>query len=176
MEYAGFWRRLAAALIDGLIVMALQVALVFVLMATNVLSLAGVEMGAAEYNRAVLDIYIIGAMLLPLEILFFAVMEASSVQATPGKMVLGAKVTDLDGQRLSLGRAILRVVLKLFPSIVTLAVSVAVYALSSKPEDLSGLISLISLALVLLYLVIPFSIKKQGLHDMVAGALVVVKV
>lgn len=176
VEYAGFWRRLAAAIIDALIMAGVQIAVIYVLRATNVISFDSFEVGTAEYNRAMLNIYLVACVLLPLEILFFAILEASPWQATPGKMVVGARVTDLDGNRLSLGRAVLRVALKLFPGIVTLAASVAVYALSSEPEGLDGLISVVSVVLLLLYLVIPFSQKKQGLHDMVAGTLVVARV
>ena len=38
--------------------------------------------------------------------LYFAIMESSSRQATLGKMVLGIVVTDMDGKRISFGRAL----------------------------------------------------------------------
>ncbi len=175
LQYAGFWRRFAAALIDGLMVTAIEVAIFFILIVANVLSAADLDPTSEGYVHAMLVAYLASAALLPFEILFFAAMEASSAQASPGKMALGIKVTDLDGKRVALGRAALRVVFKLFPGIVTLALSIVVYALASRPQDLDGLTTAITFLLVLLYLVIPFSKKKQGLHDMIAGTLVVVK-
>lgn len=76
---------------------------------------------------------------------YFAVMESSSSQATLGKMALGVKVTDLHGRRITLGRAIGRYLGKI----------------------LSGLILAIG------FIMAAFTEKKQALHDMIAGTLVV---
>jgi uncharacterized RDD family membrane protein YckC len=77
---------------------------------------------------------------------YFAGFESSSWQATPGKRVLGMIVVDTKGRRLSLGRAVGRYFGKI----------------------LSGLILLIG------YIMVAFTARKQGLHDMLAGTLVVV--
>ena len=44
---------------------------------------------------------------------YFALAESSSWQGTPGKILLGLRVTDLKGARIGFGRAILRSLLKL---------------------------------------------------------------
>ncbi len=80
-----------------------------------------------------------------LQIAYFAVMEASSYQGTLGKMALGLKVTDLNGYPISVGRGIGRNLGKI----------------------LSALICLIG------YIMAAFSERKQAMHDMMAGTLVV---
>jgi len=78
-------------------------------------------------------------------ILYFSWFESSSYQATPGKMAVGMKVVDLNGERISFGKAIARNILKI----------------------ISGLI------LGLGYAIIGFSEKRQGLHDIIVGTTVV---
>jgi uncharacterized RDD family membrane protein YckC len=75
---------------------------------------------------------------------YYALMESSSMQATLGKKALGMIVTDLEGRRVSLGKATGRFFGKI----------------------LSGLILGIG------YIMIGFTERKQGLHDMLAGTLV----
>ncbi|MFA5495531.1 MAG: RDD family protein [Porticoccaceae bacterium] len=77
--------------------------------------------------------------------LYFAGMESSVAQATLGKQLLGMRVTDLDGNPIGFGRASGRYFAKI----------------------LSSLILLIG------YLMAAFTSKKQGLHDILAGCLVV---
>jgi uncharacterized RDD family membrane protein YckC len=79
--------------------------------------------------------------------LYQSVMESSPTQATLGKMALGIKVTDLSGERIGFGKATGRYFGKI----------------------ISGLILLIG------YIMVAFTEKKQGLHDMMAGCLVVSK-
>jgi uncharacterized RDD family membrane protein YckC len=79
--------------------------------------------------------------------LYGALMESSATQATLGKMALGLKVTDEAGARLSFGRATGRHFGKI----------------------LSGIILGIG------FIMAAFTEKKQGLHDMLAGTLVVKK-
>lgn len=77
--------------------------------------------------------------------LYCALMESSAAQATVGKLALGLKVTDLAGQRISFLRATGRY----FAHI------------------LSGLTLLIGYAMVV------FTRRRQALHDLIAGTLVV---
>jgi uncharacterized RDD family membrane protein YckC len=76
--------------------------------------------------------------------LYAALMESSSKQATLGKMALGVRVTDLDGNRIGFGKATGRHFAKI----------------------LSALILGIG------FLMVAFTQRKQGLHDMLAGTLV----
>jgi uncharacterized RDD family membrane protein YckC len=79
--------------------------------------------------------------------LYFALMESSARQATVGKMALGIVVTDLGGNRIGFGRATGRYFAKI----------------------LSALILLIG------FIMAAFTERKQGLHDIIAGTLVVKK-
>jgi uncharacterized RDD family membrane protein YckC len=76
--------------------------------------------------------------------LYEAFMESSSYQATLGKMIFGMKVTDLNGNRISFERATGRHFAKW----------------------LSGIILCIG------YIMVGFTERKQGLHDLLAGTLV----
>ena len=76
---------------------------------------------------------------------YYAGFESSGKQATLGKMAVGIKVTDTEGRRLTLGRALLRW-LAVFLNYITLYVG---------------------------YLIAAFTERQQGLHDMVVGTLVV---
>lgn len=76
--------------------------------------------------------------------LYFTLMESSKYQATLGKMALGIRVTDLSGSRASWGRVNGRY----FASI------------------LSGMILGIG------FIMAGITQKKQALHDMIAGTLV----
>jgi uncharacterized RDD family membrane protein YckC len=80
-----------------------------------------------------------------LNIVIYAAFEASPWQGTPGKKILRIRVTDLDGDRVSFARAATRNVAKI----------------------LSMLILLIG------FIMAGFTEKKQALHDMLAGCLVV---
>ena len=76
--------------------------------------------------------------------LYHGFLESSSWQGTIGKKVLGLRVTDMSGKRISFGRATGRY----FGMI------------------LSGMICLIG------FLMVAFTEKKQGLHDLLAGTLI----
>jgi uncharacterized RDD family membrane protein YckC len=78
-------------------------------------------------------------------LLYAAGMESSSKQATLGKMALGIVVTDMEGNRITFMRATGRYFAKI----------------------ISALILLIG------FVMIAFTRRKQGLHDIMVGTLVV---
>jgi uncharacterized RDD family membrane protein YckC len=133
--YAGFWKRLAASMIDQVSLMA--GGFLFGMLAGLVYGLCG----GSEEGTGALG-HIIG---ITIGWLYFALLESSSRQATLGKMALGIKVTDLSGDGISFGRATGRY----FGKIIS------------------------ALTLLVGYLMAGVTRKKQGLHDMVAGCLVV---
>jgi uncharacterized RDD family membrane protein YckC len=98
--YAGFWLRVAAFLIDGMILTAgyfiLMFAVAFSLLAQ------GPEPQMAESLGFIFGLWLV-SVIVPW--LYVALMESSSKQATLGKMACGIKVTDLAGNRISFGRA-----------------------------------------------------------------------
>jgi uncharacterized RDD family membrane protein YckC len=137
-EYAGFWRRLAAALLDGIIISAVTWPVSLALGIGGAL-FGDVAAAGSAFSWSVLTFF--G------EWLYYALMESSRYQATLGKMALRIIVTDLDYKRVSFGKATGRYFGKL----------------------LSVMILLMG------YLMIAFTERKQGLHDMLAGTLVVQK-
>jgi uncharacterized RDD family membrane protein YckC len=155
-QYAGFWLRLVAVIIDGIIIGVLQ-SFVFVpiLVALGLSffnSTSNVDMedpgnivGMIATIMAAAGAYWILAQTI--QILYFSFMEASKNQATLGKMVVGIKVTDTQGGRLDFTKAFLR--------------------------NLCKLIS--NFTLLIGYIMAGFTDKKQALHDMIAGTLVVKK-
>lgn len=134
-SYAGFWKRVGAALIDGIIVGA-AVSVLTALLLPGTVPLDG--MHGQPQN---------GALSTLAGWLYFALFESSAHQATPGKMLLGIVVTDEAGKRVGFGRASGRHFAKI----------------------LSGVLLCIG------FLMVAFTKKKQGLHDMLAKTLVVNK-
>lgn len=143
--YAGFWRRLAAYALDyGLQFLATTLA-AFVIGGAAGLTIA--FSGSTVDPQSVANLLVIPLQVISLLMswLYFTLCEASSWQATLGKRALRLRVTDVEGGRLSWARANGRYWSKL----------------------LSGL------TLGIGFLMIAFTARKQGLHDMIAATLVV---
>ncbi len=134
--YAGFWKRVAAYMIDTVLLM-----IVFGILGA-VFGITGTELITGEGTGAFAAFYIVEIALMAL---YFGWMHASVNQATLGKLAIGIKVTDDDGQRIGLGRGIGR----FFASIIS------------------------SLVLCIGYVMAGFTDRKRALHDMLASTLVV---
>ncbi len=153
VTYAGFWKRFASYLIDSIVIT--MVALVLILPFILVLGI-GVALTASMEDPEDAIPAIIGAIVAYLfvvvlavvgEWLYFALMESSRHQGTLGKMAVGIKVTDMNGAPVTFGRATGRFFAK-FVSGLTFGIG---------------------------YIIAGFTEKKQALHDMIAGCLVVNK-
>src|SRR5688572_31357000 len=108
MDYAGFWLRLVAYCIDGLI---LGFVGIFVMIPFGGM-LAILQLNEGDLARnpmLLLATGFWGLVLLAMAFfgqwLYFALFESSVWQATPGKRVVGLIVSDEAGRRLSFGRA-----------------------------------------------------------------------
>lgn len=103
-RYAGFWRRLAAYVIDGL------------LLGTAELTLLTLVQTIAPHDLQAL------ANLLPVGIVlawaYFSLFESSPMQATIGKLALDICVTDRNGDPIDFRRASIRYWAKLLSSLV----------------------------------------------------------
>jgi uncharacterized RDD family membrane protein YckC len=131
--YVGFWNRFYAAFIDWI------VSNILVLILGIGLGLFGIFIPWLVSDISILLFSILVAFI------YHAGFESSKYQATIGKQVIGIKVTDLEGNRISFGRAFFRH----FTKVVT------------------------SIMLGIGYFAIIFSKKKQGLYDMAAGTVVI---
>ena len=140
VEYAEFWQRAVAILMDSIIVnlgaftIGAAIGIIYV-MATG--SDSGIHSLEGFLN-------FVG---IAIGWLYFAGMESSTQQATIGKRIMKIQVTDLNGQRVSFGRATARHFGKL----------------------ISAFILLIGFLMPL------FDLKKQALHDKISGCLMVKK-
>lgn len=143
--YAGFWKRFAAYTIDTFVL-----GIVFgILGAIMGVGLAVSASGARDAATAMSGMGLTFVLFYIVEIVgmavYFAWMHSSSHQATLGKMAVGIKVTDDDGEPITFWRGFGR----FFAAILS------------------------SLILCIGYLMAGFTERKRALHDMVASTLVV---
>jgi len=151
VEYAGFWLRFLAFLIDNAVM-----GIGFVLILIPLIFLTGLggfisEIHPDEDMNDVGIFMLIGLLFLAATVsllltwLYHALMESSEWQATLGKRVLGLVVTDMAGRRVSFGRATGRHFAKIITNMVPAFIG---------------------------YIMAGFTERKQALHDMIAGCLV----
>jgi uncharacterized RDD family membrane protein YckC len=143
VAYAGFWLRLVAYIIDAMILGIVGVGAFFPLFRANIHAFTA-ENPWEVYTSVSRPLLAIRLLALMLSWIYYASMESSTWQATLGKKILGLKVTDLAGNRISFARASGRFFGKI----------------------LSGMILGIG------FLMAGFTARKQALHDILAGCLV----
>ncbi len=141
--YGGFWIRVLAAIIDGIIVR------VVVFPVSAIFGLGGLAGMMGGFPHRGLGLHILGGGIVAVLVIFGswlyeAFMLSSPYQATLGKMILGMKATDLNGNRISFGRATGRHFSKWLSAMV----------------------------LGIGFIMVGFTERKQGLHDLLAGTLV----
>ncbi len=145
---AGFWKRTAAYLIDGMLVGVVSQVIQLVVM-LGFFGFSGLGSGSPDFSTPGGIVMLVLAYLLPLAMsaLYFGLFHASAKQATLGKMAVGIKVVRTDGSRISVGRGIGRY--------------------------FGFLLS--SLTIFIGFLMAAFTERKQALHDMICDTLVVDK-
>jgi uncharacterized RDD family membrane protein YckC len=150
VRYAGFWWRVLASLIDTAVLFGVYFALFG---AVRVLAPESMYAGPLTLNGKV-DVIDLALTLVPLMNLamicsaigwaYFVVLESSPLRGTLGKAALGLYVADTFGDPISFYRAFARNALKLLSSLV----------------------------LCLGWIMPAFTPRKQALHDVLAGTLV----
>ena len=145
VAYAGFWLRVMAWLVDSLVLV-----IPTLLAAALVVAFLGLELPPPEEmtfgKMPPMRFFIpMEATFLTVHWLYFALMESSSWQGTLGKRALSIGVSDLQGRRISFGRASGRFFGK----------------------AISGMTFLVGYAMA------GFTARKQALHDILAECLVV---
>jgi uncharacterized RDD family membrane protein YckC len=146
--YAGFWRRLVAAILDQIV---LTVGRAFVYGAIVLMVYAGLYLFEIK-DQHTLIFAITGGCLWFLDIwltwIYFALMESSSLKGTLGKLALGIRVYHRDQTR----------------------------ALTFEEATVRYFSKIISrMTLMVGYIMCAFSSRKQSLHDFVAKSVLVVK-
>jgi uncharacterized RDD family membrane protein YckC len=142
-EYAGYWRRYGALMLDYLVIYIVFLVGLFVVMVGAI----GASFSSDRSSGAGLLSLLYFPVFFVMVILYFALMESSGAQGSLGKMAVGMKVVDMGGNRISFGKAILRQIGKI--------VSILIIGIG--------------------FFMCGFTEKRQGLHDMIAGTLVVMK-
>jgi len=151
VEYAGFWLRFLALLIDN-VVMGLGVILILI----PLIFLTGLRAFLGEFHPSedmndvgvfmlIGFVFLVATASLVLTWLYHALMESSEWQATLGKKVLGLVVTDMAGRRVSFGRSTGRHFGKMITNMIPAFIG---------------------------YIMAGFTEKRQAIHDMLAGCLV----
>lgn len=149
--FCGFWVRVAAYLIDGIIIgipMAIVIGIVFATTMSGALS-SGDEQEVAAAAMASAGVFIIVYLLMFVAVwLYEAMMTSSAAGGTIGKRVMGMRVVrGTDGSRLSFGRATGRFFAKVF---------------------ITGIIPF-----GIGYMMAGFTERKRALHDMIADTVVI---
>ncbi len=148
--YAGFWKRVAAYMIDAMVIgVATQIVQLVVMGLFFGLNASSMTNPETMFSSGAGILFVLALYLVPLAMnaAYYAAFHASSKQATLGKMAVGIKVVRTDGTRISLARGVGR----FFAAM------------------LSGL------TLGIGFLMAAFTERKQGLHDMICDTLVVDK-
>ncbi len=140
-EYIGFWIRLRASIIDSIIIWFIS----FVLSRFLLSNIFGYRISSFFWFPVSLLYYISSFFWFPVSLLYYWLFTGLKGQ-TPGKMAVGIKVVDAQGNRVGLGVAAIREILG---------------------KTLSAL------ALYIGFLWIAWDRKKQGWHDKIASTYVV---
>ena len=100
-----------------------------------------------ETSGVILAVVINWVIFIIISWLYYAIQESSPRQATIGKQAMGLVVTDMNGEKISFVKATIRNFAKIISAII----------------------------LYIGYFMAFFTEKKQGLHDMMAGTLILQK-
>jgi uncharacterized RDD family membrane protein YckC len=156
--YAGLGRRIVAFIVDKILILLLDVVAVAVLgLFRGLQNLyffavqgAPVESLTPEGTSAALFGSIVaayGIVIIVIPWLYYAGFESSRSQATPGKLLMRIIVTDLEGNKPTFARVTLRHFAKIISTLI----------------------------IFLGFLMIGLTKKRQGLHDKIAGCLVLLQ-
>ena len=141
MIYGGFWIRVGAALIDGIILGVVNGILQFAFVG-RLITMPGIQPGAPPSAEMLGSMFAMIGWLVLLNTAINACYEGffvAKVGATPGKMVAGLKVVRPDGSPVALGRSFGRHFAKMLSSLI----------------------------LAIGYIMVGFDEEKRGLHDMI---------
>ena len=168
--YAGFLRRMSASSIDAsllgipiYVVMGLQGASLFAVLSENFDTYAGArDAFMTAVSAEILQVATISAALF---FVYKTGFEASGMRATIGKLAMGLRVTNRHGARLSILAAAVRSWPAWLPA--------AFLVLDARFDANGMLLKVAGPASLLACLVVAVTPRKRGIHDLMAGALVV---
>ncbi|MBN8482652.1 MAG: RDD family protein [Xanthomonadales bacterium] len=141
--HAGFWRRFAAYSLDSLI---LGIPILIVFGTLSYMSFRAALSGEAPGGTIVLVTFLAYVAAIVGSWLYFAKFESGASQATPGKRMMGLKVTNDRGERIRFGRASGRFFGKLVTGLIPFGIG---------------------------WMLAGWTGRKQAIHDMMASTCVV---
>lgn len=143
MQVIGFWKRLCAYLIDCFLLS--TVYSIFYLSLTGISTIPLVideNTGTSVFFGMQMFIFVV---IYILNACYYVFLQSSKLQGTIGKRLLGIKVVDESGGRISIGSSLLRFIAY----------------------------SILSPIFYIGFIMVAFTKKKQGLHDLIAKTYVV---
>ncbi len=173
--FANLRLRIAAFLLDYLVIAVYIIVLIAVSVLLGFGPLRQTFQGLfANPNSSEISAFLL--LVLPV-ILYFALFESSSWQATWGKRKVGLRVINTHGERLSFGRSLVRSVIKFLPWELAHA---CIWRIPGWPFNPQTPSPIIEAGLVLVWVIVGayvvsllMSKKHQTLYDMIAGSYVV---
>ncbi len=160
--YAGFWRRVGASAIDGLILLPVGLVMMWIFWPPSYVS-------GSAFRFSPIPYIVVGLVAWG----YSAGMESSSHQATLGKKALDIMVTDLDGRPITLQTATIRNWIDWLPSVAILLDIAFGSWRALAGNGFFGPLAWIGVAVSCG--MVAFTARKQGWHDMLADCLVVRK-
>lgn len=176
MTFANVWQRSGAFLLDYLIIAAYLVLLIAISVGLGFGPLrSAFRVMFTDPNRSEFSAFLL--LVLPV-VLYFALLECSSLQATWGKRKVGLRVIDTHGARLTFPRSFVRSLLKFLPWELAHA---CLWRIPGWPLAPSTPSPVITAGLVLVWVLVAsylvsmlVSQKHQALYDWIAGTFVIV--
>ena len=151
--------RIVAEIVDAIVMaIILIIPMVLLLIMSVPLITSGSSGSAAVYGQALGMSVILVIIGIVISWLYNAGFESSHYMGTPGKILCGIMVTDLNGQRISFVRATIRY---FFKNAVTTLLSAFVSGCLSFIYEIADILAILT------------NEKKQSIHDMVASTYVV---
>ncbi len=131
-NYAGFWRRFAASILDETIVLSFTTLAIAPIMNRFIYGFGG--------NEMILLMILGGIYLTIFRWCYFAGMESSPLKATIGKLATGLYVTNTSGERITFGQATGRFFGKMISGLI-LYIGYIIAAFNSKKQAVHDLMS-----------------------------------
>ena len=132
-QYAGFWRRVAASIIDSFVMAAVGGTLLGAHIFLK-------EMRIVDGDVEIVSLVLVGATFFLFTWLYPTLMESSSRGGTLGKMAIGIAVRDAEGRKVSFLRALGRHFVKQL-SFLTLGIGLLMAGFTGKKQALHDIVA-----------------------------------
>ncbi|WPY01041.1 RDD family protein [Candidatus Trichorickettsia mobilis] len=178
-EYAGIWRRSCAHIIDGFLLQITLIVIGSVFFGIDFISLySETWRNIVEYNSDEIQITKVENFANTthsiMAWIYYPLFNSSTMQATPGKYLLKLKLITIEGNKLTLLRAIARELAMVASAVLIMLFMLLIVAFFIDLEAILALL-LVLLGATAIILAIPIIItkEKKGFHDMICNTRVI---